>query len=72
MIDWKTTEKPPINKRIAIKLPDGRICSGTIRKTDSDFYSIFSGFEIEVINNIDLVEPIIKGNFEWFNLEKND
>ena len=65
MIEWKITEQeiPEFNRRIALQLPDGRICSG--KTTDT------GGFHIDYIDNIDLFS--IRGkSFKWIYLDDKE
>jgi hypothetical protein len=49
-INWNTTEEetPEVGKRVAIMLPDGRVCSGKVTNG--------IGFELEYIDNMDLLQ----------------
>lgn len=57
MINWKKNKESIISgKRIALKLPDGRVCSGNV--TDG------GGFQLEPVSSLDLM--LLDGdNFEW-------
>ncbi len=63
MIPWKTTEKevPKPGTRVAIKLPDGRVCSGLVTET--------SGINLEYIDNIDLIGYMLADTQHWIELE---
>jgi len=61
MIKWETKNSPEIGKRVAIKLPDGRICSG---KVNDDM-----GFDLEYVDNMDLLSYMFNDIQEWIYLE---
>ena len=58
MINWKkeNDEIPEPGKRIAIHLPDGRVCSGMVTPT--------GGFNLEYVDSIDLLSYMISDK-EW-------
>lgn len=61
-INWKTTKKeiPNIGKRIAIKLLDGRVCSGKVTDT--------GGIHLEYVDNLDLLANAER-EIEWLYLD---
>ena len=62
MIDWNNTDLPRPNKRVAIKLPDGRVCSGIVTET--------GGFNLEHVDNLDLLSYVASDEQNWVYLEE--
>lgn len=63
MIDWNLKNNPKSGKRIAIQLPDGRICSGMVNKE--------KGFELEYVDNMDLMSYMLSNEQKWIYLEED-
>lgn len=62
MVKWKLTKKevPKPGRRIAIQLPDGRVCSAIVTET--------GGIKIEYVDTIDLFSCDSE-NTKWFYLD---
>lgn len=61
-IKWKlgSEEEPKSGTRVAIKLPDGRVCSGLV--TD------IGGIRLEYVDSIDLMSYALNEKKEWVQL----
>jgi hypothetical protein len=57
MVNWITNKSPKANKRVIIKLPDGRVCSGKVTE--------IGGFELEYVDNEDLLTYMFANEQAW-------
>ena len=64
MIDFKiiSEEAPETNKRVAIQLSDGRVCSGVITDTD--------GFRLEAVSPFDILKNVENPEQKWIYLDE--
>ena len=62
MINWEINNEPLSNKRVAIQLPDGRVCSGMVNDK--------GGFNLEYVDNLDLLSYMVADEQKWIYLDE--
>jgi len=62
MIEWISKDAPEAKRRIAILLPDGRVCSGRVIES--------GGFELEYVDSIDLISYQLAEDQKWVYLDE--